>query len=75
MPTPQELKAGTAMIMAVAETVRECREVPSGTIYAGLMGRVSLEGYQKIVGILTNAGLIAVDRSRLVRWTGPEVSR
>lgn len=60
--------------MAVAETVRELREVPSGTMYAALMGRMSLETYNKILGVLTRAGLVTVDRSHLVRWTGPEVA-
>jgi hypothetical protein len=40
-------------------------------IYAALMGRVSLIGYEKILGILKGAGLIAVDASHLIRWTGP----
>jgi len=73
MPTTEQLKAGTQVIFAVAETIREAGEVLSGTIYAALVGRVTFEGYQKILSILTNAGLISVDRLHLIRWTGPNL--
>ena len=69
-PTSAQIKAGQAMVMVVAETVRECRECPSGTIYAGLMGRVSLAGYEKILTILKNAGLIEVGPCHLIKWIG-----
>jgi hypothetical protein len=62
------------MLHAVAETIRECGECPSGTVYAALVGRVNLEGYNKILSILTGAGLIAVDESHLIRWVGPTLA-
>ncbi len=67
-PTAEQLKQGQQIIFAVAETIREAKEVPSGTIYAALVGRVSFEGYQKILQILTNAGLISIDRTHLIKW-------
>lgn len=70
MPTPEQLQAGKKVVMAVAETIREVGSCPSGTLYAGLMGMVSFEGYSKIIRMLTNAGLIEVDRSHMVKWTG-----
>lgn len=73
--TAQQLKAGQAMILAVAETIRESGECPSGTIYAALIGRVTLEGYQKILGILKGAGLIRVDASHLIHWIGPRLAK
>ena len=33
-PTATELKSGLAVITAVADTIRELKEVPSGTIYS-----------------------------------------
>lgn len=71
MPTATELRAGKGLIIAVAETVRECRETPSGVLYAALCGKVSYEGYQKILRILQGAQLIEVTTSHLVRWVGP----
>jgi hypothetical protein len=70
-PTREQLQAGQRIVIAVAETIRECGECPSGTLYAGLIGRVTLEGYQKILGILKGAGLIEITPGHLVRWTGP----
>jgi hypothetical protein len=73
--TAEQRKAGLAVVMAVAETVREAKQCPSGVVYAALVGRVTLEGYQKILGILQNAGLVSVGSDHMLRWTGPEVSR
>jgi hypothetical protein len=70
-PTPAETKAAMQMTFAVAETIREAGQVPSGTVYAALIGKVTLEGYQKLIGILKGAGLIQEDASHLLRWVGP----
>jgi hypothetical protein len=72
--TTQDLQAGLTLLHAVAETIREVGEVPSGTIYAALTGRVTLEAYEKMLRILQGAGLIAVDDTHLLRWVGPELA-
>ena len=74
-PTPTQLRAGLALTLAVSEAIREAREIPSGTLYASLMGKVDYEGYQKLLRILTGAGIIEVIPSHLIRWTGPEVTK
>jgi hypothetical protein len=38
------------MTLAVAETIREAGKIPSGTLYATLMGKIAYEGYQKLLG-------------------------
>lgn len=73
MPTQEQLECGKKVVMAVAETIREVGSCPSGTLYAGLMGLVTFEGYNKIIRVLTNAGLIEVDRSHMVKWIGRKV--
>lgn len=70
-PTRDELKSGLMMLQAVADTVRELGECPSETIYAALIGKVSFEGCQKILTILSNAGLIKVAPSHMITWVGP----
>lgn len=65
-----KVSAGMAAIMAVAETIRELGSVPSGELYARLMGSISLESYGQIVGTLERAGLIE-ERGHLLRWVGP----
>ena len=60
MITPAELKAGINTIKVMADAVKELGHVPSGHLYAMVMGKLSLEAYERILGILTNAGLIEV---------------
>ncbi len=70
-PTPTEVKAAFALTAAVAETIREAGQAPSGVIYATLAGRVTYEGYTKLLAILTGAGLVSVGRDHMITWTGP----
>jgi hypothetical protein len=70
----EQVKAYIAILAAVAETIRERGTVPSGTLYALLMGRMSFEAYSRMIQQLKNAGLIE-EKAHLLRWTGPEVSR
>lgn len=72
MPTKAELKAALAVTMAVAETIREAKEVPSGHLYAMLVGRVDLQGFQAMIRTLKNAGLVA-EQNDMLTWVGPEV--
>lgn len=68
----QDRKAGLAILLAVSETVREAKRVPSGTVYAALIGRVTFEGYQALIRTLKGAGLIE-ERAHELIWVGPEV--
>ena len=70
--TSTEVSHAFAMTAAVAETIREAGSVPSGTIYAALVGRITLEGYEKLLGVLKRAGLVSVDSSHVITWTGPK---
>lgn len=73
-PTHAELKVALQLMMAVAETIREVGEAPSGTIYAALAlaDRVSLSGYQSLIANLKNAGLVR-EQSHLLTWIGPKI--
>lgn len=71
-PTAKEVKAAFAMTLAVAETIREAGEVPSGTIYAVLCGKVDLAGYQAMIRNLKAAGLVK-EKSNLLTWVGPKL--
>lgn len=65
--------AGLQTVQAIAEAIRELREVPSGTIYAHIMGKVDFESFQKIIGILKRAKLIEETDAHLLRWIGPTI--
>ena len=69
--TTEEISAGLKTIQAIAGAIRELGEVPSGTLYANIMGRLTLEEYAKIIGILKNAGIAEETPASLLRWLGP----
>lgn len=56
--------------VAIADTIKELGAVPSGHLYAQLMGRMSLETYTGIINILKNSALIREDYSHMLTWTG-----
>lgn len=72
-PTPEQTKAALGVLLAVAETVRESKRCPSGVVYAALMGRITLSGYEKILGILKRSGLIEETKGHELVWIGGEV--
>lgn len=71
-PTAAQVKAAFQMTLAVSETIRELGEVPAGHLYAQLCAKVSLEGFQKMIGQLKNAGLVT-EQSHLLKWVGPKL--
>ena len=74
-PTDAQLRAGLNVLIAVSESIRELGEVPSGTLYAALIGKVNYAGYEAILQTLTNAGLIQVMPSHMIRWVGPTLAK
>lgn len=62
------------LVLTVAETVRDLREVPSGHLYAALLPNVpnlSATDYQLVVDSLKRCKLIE-EKSHLLRWVGRE---
>ena len=74
MATAKQVSAAFQACAAVAEAIREAKEIPSGTLYAMLMGHMSLETYQGIIRTLKGAGLVA-ERAHLLSWCGPAIDR
>lgn len=62
--------AALQMAKAVADTIRELNEVPSGTLYAQLVGTFSIQQYDQLIGLLKRTGLIEETGSHLLRWVG-----
>lgn len=60
--TTTELHAGFAALRALAEAVRELGSVPSGHLYAHVMGYMTLEAYEKAIACL--------ERSTVIRRAG-----
>lgn len=66
----EQIKAGINTVVAVSEAIRELKQVPSGHLYAQVMGFLDEAAYQKVISILKNAGLVA-EQNFMLTWTGP----
>ena len=71
MSTTSEAIGAVRVAHAVAETIRELGQVPSGHLYARLMGVMELHQYEQVIGLLVDARLVERDRTHLLRWIGP----
>jgi hypothetical protein len=57
--------------MAVGECIRDLgRPVPSGEVYAHLMGHLTLESYTSVIAVLKAKGLVE-EKNHLLTWIGP----
>jgi len=67
-----QLGATIKALQALAEIIRELGEVPSGELFARLMGKMTLETYNRLIGTLKEAGLVTETPGHLLRWVGPK---
>lgn len=65
-----QIKAAVNAIAAMAEAIRELKEVPSGHLYAVLCGKMSLEQYNNAIRLICDTGLVEL-RGHVLRWVGP----
>ncbi len=65
----RQVEAAIGIIRAVADAIKELKEVPSGHLYAHLCGNLSLNEYNQIIEILQKSRLIIV-KSNLITWVG-----
>jgi hypothetical protein len=65
-------KKQLAVIKAVAEAVRELKQVPAGHLYASLMGIMSLAEFNSIIAVLVEAGLVERAASHMLTWVEPK---
>ena len=67
--TREDLAAGLDFVVAVAETVKELEEVPSGTLYAVLSSvhGMTLDEYNKITSLLVKWGMIK-EENNIISW-------
>ena len=70
----QQISAALQIVHAVGEAIQELGSVPSGTLYAGLMGQIRLDRYEQIIGLLKTAGLVEESPDHMLTWVGPQVA-
>ena len=54
----EQTKATLEIVKAIAEAIRALGSVPSGHLYARVMGCLSLSQYNQVIGILKKQGLV-----------------
>jgi len=54
---------------AIASLIKEVKEIPSGHLYAQLMGKMTLDQYQNMLATLQKAGLVSL-KNDLLTYTG-----
>ena len=70
----QQISAALQIVHAVGEAIQELGSVPSGTLYARLMGRMRLDRHEQIIGLLKTAGLVEESPDHMLTWVGPQVA-
>lgn len=55
-------------VRAIAEAIQSLGQIPSGHLYAQVMGKMNLENYQYIIDILKQAGRVTEDSSHMLKW-------
>jgi hypothetical protein len=65
--TDTQVTSALKMTMAMAEAIQGLGQVPSGTLYAHVMGRMNLETYERIIAVLIKGGLIR-KQGHLLTW-------
>ncbi len=67
----EQITAGIRMAAAVGEAIRDLGSIPSGHLYARLMGQMSLDTYNSLISLLKQANLVE-ENNHLLTWVGPE---
>ena len=62
----EKVLAAVSMIKAVADAIKELKRVPSGRLYASMMNIVSIQDYEKIIGMLKGSNLIVEINNEII---------
>lgn len=68
--TKEQLKAGLEVLKALADCIRELGSVPSGELYARVMGTLTLDQYMSCIQTLKRTGLVK-ESGHLLTWIEP----
>lgn len=55
------------LVQIIGRAIMDAGQIPSGQLYAAIMGKVSLETYQSVIGLLTRQGIIR-NENHLLIW-------
>lgn len=60
------------VIEAVGQYIKAQGPIPSGHLYARLLGFMELDTYEALIGVLVSAGKVRRHRNHLLEWVGPQ---
>lgn len=69
MSNQAQVNAAVQIVVAVGQAIRELKSVPSGHLYAQLMGKMNLETYNKVIDTLKRTGAVT-EENHLLKWVG-----
>jgi hypothetical protein len=69
--TKAQTVAVVELLAAVAEVIRTAGEIPSGHLYAAMMGKVDIHTYNAMLRMIKGSGLV-VEKNHLLVWVGPK---
>jgi ArsR family metal-binding transcriptional regulator len=62
----EQIQAAITAVSEIGKVIREVKRIPSGHLYAQLMGVLSLEKYEMIIGLLKKTGLVTEQNNELI---------
>lgn len=69
-PIPKELKRAVEIITVLGDAIQTVRSIPSGLLYASVLGKISSVEYKGALGVLIRAGLVS-EKGHMLTWIGP----
>jgi hypothetical protein len=70
-PTKDQVRAVFDVLVTLTEVIRTKGEIPSGELYAAVMGKIDLRTYELILSKIKGSGLV-VEKNHLLVWVGPK---
>ena len=65
----EQRQALVDVLVILGQAIREAGEIPSGHLYAMLMGKMGLNTYTQMITLLKKQGLVS-EEYHLLKWVG-----
>ena len=62
----QQINTAIEAVASIGRIIRDAKRIPSGHLYAQLMGVLSLDKYESIIAILVKGNLIKIESHELI---------
>lgn len=66
----QQILSYLKMSAILADTIQEIKSVPSGHLYAMVMGKMDINTYNHLIDTLIKGGVVRREPSHLLVWIG-----